>query len=65
MDSELKSSAFEHFPSMNRLLRQQLVGRTVVDLLVSKDSTMIALDNGAVLEVPGFCFEFCGVGKAA
>jgi hypothetical protein len=43
---------------MNRLLREQLVGRTVVDLSVEKDRTFISLDNGGVLEVPGLCFEF-------
>ena len=53
MESELTSSAFEHFPEMNRLLRAQLVGRTVIDLLVGKDRTVIALDNGSVIEVPG------------
>ncbi len=58
MQAHLKSSLFEHFPSMNRLLREQLVGRTVVDLSVEKDRTFISLDNGGVLEVPGLCFEF-------
>ncbi len=64
MDKEVRSSAFEHFPAMNRLLREQLVGRTVIDLLVGKDCTVIALDNGAVLEVPGFAFEFCSAATA-
>ncbi len=57
MEQDVKSSAFEHFPEMNRLLREQLVGRTVVDLLVDKHATVLALDNGAVLEMPGFWFE--------
>ncbi len=59
MDKEVKSSAFERFPMMNRLLREQLVGRKVIDLLVGQDCTVIALDNGAMLEVPGFSFELC------
>ena len=61
MDPELNSSSFEHFPEMNRLLRKQLLGRTVVDLMVEENGTIIALDNGALLQVPGFAFEF---GKA-
>ena len=58
MDPELISSSFEHFPEMNRLLRKQLLGRTVVDLMVEVNGTIIALDNGAILQVPGFAFEF-------
>jgi hypothetical protein len=46
---------------MNRLLREQLVGRKVIDVMVDKQGTVIALDNGAILEVPGFLFEFCGI----
>jgi hypothetical protein len=61
MDKEIKSSQFEHFPAMNRLLREQLVGRKVIDVMVDKQGTVIALDNGAILEVPGFLFEFCGI----
>lgn len=60
MQREVTSTSFEHFPVMNRLMREQLVGRMVVDLLVSKDRTLIALDNGAMLEMPGFSFEFSG-----
>ncbi len=58
MDQELNSSSFEHFPEMNRLLRKQLLGRTVVDLIVEENGTIIALDNGAILQIPGFTFEF-------
>lgn len=49
---------FHAFPEMNRLLREQLVGRTVVDLMMERDNTIIALDNGAVLELPRFSFAF-------
>ena len=58
MNQELNSSSFEHFPEMNRLLRKQLLGRTVVDLMVEENGTIIALDNGAILQIPGFTFEF-------
>jgi hypothetical protein len=53
-----ESSTSEHFPTMNRLLREQLVGRTVIDLIVYKESTVLALDNGSVLEMTGLTFEF-------
>jgi hypothetical protein len=52
------SAPSDHFPTMNRLLREQLVGRTVIDLIVYKESTILALDNGSVLEMTGLSFEF-------
>lgn len=58
MQSDITSSSFEHFPAMNRIMREQLVGRVVTDLLVDRDSTLIALDNGAVLQMHGFAYEF-------
>jgi hypothetical protein len=57
MNANLRSSDFENFPTMNHILREQIVGRVVVDLLVSRDCTVLALDNGAMLEVPGFVFD--------
>ena len=63
-EPELTSSSFEHFPEMNRLLREQLLGRTVVDLIVERNGTIIALDNGAILQIPGFTFEFGSVRQA-
>jgi hypothetical protein len=58
IEQSTNSSRTEHFPTMNRLLREQLVGRTVIDLIVYKDSTVLALDNGSVLEMTGLAFEF-------
>lgn len=58
MQSEITSASFEHFPAMNRIMREQLVGRTVTDLLVDRETTLIALDNGAVLQMLGFAYEF-------
>jgi hypothetical protein len=58
IEQSLSSSHSEHFPTMKRLLREQVVGRTVIDLIVYKDSTILALDNGSVLEMTGLSFEF-------
>ena len=58
IEQAINSSRAEHFPIMNRLLREQLVGRTVIDLIVYKDSTILALDNGSVLEMTGLALEF-------
>jgi len=60
MQAPGKDPAMEHFPAMNRLLREQLVGRTVIDLLIDRDRTVIALDNGGILEIPGLCLAFSG-----
>ncbi len=56
--AEVKSSFFESYPNVNNLVRAQLVGRSVTDVFIGKDSSVIALDNGVVLEVPGFFLEF-------
>ena len=56
--AEVKSSFFESFPNMNNLVRAKLVGRTVVDVFIGRDSSVVALDNGALLEMPGFFLGF-------
>jgi hypothetical protein len=59
------NDALEPLPHLHGVLRTQLVGRMVTGLRVNQDKTVLTLDDGAELEMPGFSYSSAGLDQEA